>query len=240
MLVHSTEHFGTGRQRGSSAGCAVLDLAQVTRFVVMIAPQGRGTFREQAKEVFAIMSAVLKKDKRPGGITLQTVFLRDLRDKDAFEKCFTEHFRSELPVTNFVAQPPCDGAAFAIEVWAIQGDTVSLERHNPNSLSVSYDGVRWIYCGGVEAKPATGLYEQTTQTFRQTGDLLRKARSGFPHVLRTWLYLGGIVEREGETLRYQELNRARADFLPYFRPQKRLTYCAYIHTSARRKSHKKT
>jgi enamine deaminase RidA (YjgF/YER057c/UK114 family) len=212
MLVHSTEHFGAGRPHGSSAGCAVLDLAQVTRFVLMIAPQNRGTFHEQAREVFTIMSAVLEKDKRPGAITLQTVFLRDLRDQAEFEKCFAEHFRSELPVTNFVAQPPCDGAAFAIEVWAIQGDAVKLERHNANTLSVSYDGVRWIYCGGVAMPSAPSLYEQASQSFQRMSDLLGAARSGFPHVLRTWLYLGGIVERDGESLRYQELNRARADY----------------------------
>ncbi len=34
----------------------------------------------------------------------------------------------------------------------------------------------------------------------------------FDQVLRTWFYLGGIVEPEGETQRYKELNRARADF----------------------------
>jgi enamine deaminase RidA (YjgF/YER057c/UK114 family) len=212
MLVHSTEHFGTGRSRGSSAGCAVLDLEQVTRFVLMIAPQSRGTFQAQAKEVFTIMSAVLNQRERPSAITLQTVFLRDLRDQDNFQSCFAEHFCSELPVTNFVAQPPCDGAAFAIEVWAIQGEAVALERHNTNTLSVSYEGVRWIYCGGVAVTPAPRLYNQATRTFEQMRDLLGEARSGFPHVLRTWIYLGGIVERDEELLRYQELNRARADF----------------------------
>jgi enamine deaminase RidA (YjgF/YER057c/UK114 family) len=44
------------------------------------------------------------------------------------------------------------------------------------------------------------------------GALLARAGSSFEHVVRTWLYLGGITEREGEALRYQELNRARADF----------------------------
>jgi enamine deaminase RidA (YjgF/YER057c/UK114 family) len=178
----------------------------------MIEPQSRGSFHDQAKEVFTIMSAVLNGRKRPGAITLQTVFLRDLRDQAEFEHCFTEHFKSELPVTNFVAQPPCDGAAFAVEVWAIQGDAVALERHNPNTLSVSYEGVRWIYCGGVAAQPAPRLYNQATRTFQRMGDLLGSASSGFPHVLRTWIYLGGIVDRDGESLRYQELNRARADF----------------------------
>jgi enamine deaminase RidA (YjgF/YER057c/UK114 family) len=31
-------------------------------------------------------------------------------------------------------------------------------------------------------------------------------------VIRTWLYLGGIVDGEGDKQRYRELNRARADF----------------------------
>jgi hypothetical protein len=41
-----------------------------------------------------------------------------------------------------------------------------------------------------------------------------RLRAGDPYdqVIRTWLYLGDIVGPEGETQRYKELNRTRADF----------------------------
>jgi enamine deaminase RidA (YjgF/YER057c/UK114 family) len=36
-------------------------------------------------------------------------------------------------------------------------------------------------------------------------------------VVRTWIYLGGIVEEEGPTERYREFNRARTDFFRHVR-----------------------
>ena len=34
----------------------------------------------------------------------------------------------------------------------------------------------------------------------------------FDQVIRTWFYLGGIVDNDGPLQRYKELNRARTDF----------------------------
>ena len=42
--------------------------------------------------------------------------------------------------------------------------------------------------------------------------LLGSVNIRFDQVIRTWLYLGGIVDGEGPTQRYKELNRARTDF----------------------------
>jgi enamine deaminase RidA (YjgF/YER057c/UK114 family) len=42
--------------------------------------------------------------------------------------------------------------------------------------------------------------------------LLSKMGVEFDRVIRTWFYLGGIVDDEGETQRYKEMNRARSAF----------------------------
>jgi enamine deaminase RidA (YjgF/YER057c/UK114 family) len=42
--------------------------------------------------------------------------------------------------------------------------------------------------------------------------MLLRAGVGFERVIRTWLYLGDIVGKEGDTQRYMEMNRARSDF----------------------------
>lgn len=177
----------------------------------MITPSGRGSFREQALEVLALFRAILHKDKQSATITLQTVFLRDARNQSDCEEIFAQHYGWPVPVTNFVLQPPADGAALAVEAWAIGGNGVRLRRHSSQLLSVDYDGMRWIYCGGIRAGPGC-VYAQTNESLRRMQNILIQAGSGFEHVVRTWFYLGGITEPEGGRTRYQGLNSARADF----------------------------
>lgn len=190
---------------------SVLDLSNVQRFALMITPVGRGSFSAQAREILEAMQSILQKGPRLATVTLQTVFLRDPRDQAECQELFAQHYGLSVPVTNFVAQPPADGAALGVEAWAISGDGVRLKRYGSQLLSVSYDGMRWIYCGGARIEEGA-LYGQTMESLRRMQDMLLRAGSGFEHVLRTWFYIGGIIEPEGGTLRYQELNRARAEF----------------------------
>ncbi len=192
---------------------SILDLLTATRLVVMITPRGRGSFRQQAQELLQIMKAVLQTAPQPTALTIQTVFLRDARSQQECERLFTEHFGAKMPATSFVIQAPCCGAALAVEAWAISGESVCVEHCAPHVVSVSYDGVRWVHCGGI-APPAkmAGAYDQANTVFQQMSAALAQAGSSFEHVVRTWLYLGGITKPDGATSRYTELNRARADF----------------------------
>ena len=179
----------------------------------MITAQGRGSFREQAREVLAVMQPILEELRHPAAITVQTVFLRDARDQAECARLFAKHYGVKMPVTNFVAQPPCCGAALAIEAWAIGGKSVRFERYGPQTVAVSYEGLRWVHYGGVvPSNEAYGLYAGATEGFCRMSHALSQAGSRFEHVVRTWFYLGGITEPEGHSFRYQELNRARKDF----------------------------
>jgi hypothetical protein len=60
-------------------------------------------------------------------VTVQTVFLRDPADQAECERIFEGFYGPEAPVTNFVAQPPCCGAALALGAWAIGGSSVRVE-----------------------------------------------------------------------------------------------------------------
>lgn len=192
---------------------SVLGLAAATRLALMVTPQSRDIFREQAREVLSVLSSVLKRHKPTAALTIQTVFLREAGDRTECERMFADHFGPEAPVTNFVVQPPCCGAALAVEAWAVGGDSVRLERYGPKVIAMSYEGVRWVHCPGIELPgQASGVYSQALQLFEHISTLLTQAGSSFEHVVRTWLYLGGITEPEGATSRYKELNRARADF----------------------------
>jgi enamine deaminase RidA (YjgF/YER057c/UK114 family) len=146
-------------------------------------------------------------------VTVQTVFLKDARDRAACEKALAELYGSRLPVTNFVLQAPCCGAALAVEAWAIGGRDVRVDYFGPQALTVSYDSVRWVYCAGVTpGAAARGVYPQTMDTLGRMQVALAGAGSSFQRVVRTWFYVGGITESEAGAQRYQELNRARTDF----------------------------
>jgi enamine deaminase RidA (YjgF/YER057c/UK114 family) len=146
-------------------------------------------------------------------VTVQTVFLKDPQDQAECERLLAEFSPSQLPVTNFVLQPPCCGAALALEVWAIGGKSVRVERFGPHTLAVAYDSVRWVYCAGVKPDASLpGIYPQTLDALGRLRATLAQAGSSFPRVVRTWFYLGGITELEQREQRYQELNRARSDF----------------------------
>ena len=146
-------------------------------------------------------------------ITSQTVFLREAGDEAECARVLAEFYGANYPVTSFVIEPPCDGAALALEAWAIGGKSVRVERHSPQVLTVSYDSVRWVYCAGIKPRAeARGAYSQTLDALEQLRAGLVLAGSSFEQVVRTWFYLGGITEMEGDCQRYLELNRARTDF----------------------------
>jgi enamine deaminase RidA (YjgF/YER057c/UK114 family) len=191
---------------------SVLDLPQVTRMALMVTSSGRGNFGKQAAELLEILSSMLHRLAPPASVTIQHVFLSDERDRRECEDLFAQHYGCGMPVTNFVIQPPCNGAALAIEAWAISGNDVRLKRFGPHALAVTYDGLRWVYCGGIEPFAPGSVYLDAKESLRRMSDLLARAGSGFDHVVRTWLYVGGITEAEGSTTRYEELNRARTDF----------------------------
>ena len=202
---------GSNLAKGSA--CSRVDLGDFARVAFMITPRGRGTFREQAGEVLAAVRTVLAEQPEPMTMTIQTVFLKDARHQARCERLFAAFAGSNPPVTNYVWQPPCGGAALALEAWAIGGKSVTTERFGSQALAVAYDGVRWVYCAGVKPAPSVrGVYPQTLGALERMRALLERAGSSFDRVVRTWFYLGGITEQEAGVQRYQELNRARTDF----------------------------
>ena len=207
----------TGRivKRFSAPGVqyAVIEMGKVTRLALMITPVGRGPVHMQLGEALRSLRTVLEKQREKMNVTVQTVFLKDANDQTLCEQILAARYVDEPPVTTFVHQPPCTGAALAIEVWATGGKTVYVERPLPNVLQVSMGNVTWTHCGGITPRNTTGsVYEQSLDAFSQMKQKLKKAGVELDHLIRTWLYLGNITGPEGDLERYMELNRARTDF----------------------------
>jgi enamine deaminase RidA (YjgF/YER057c/UK114 family) len=196
-----------------AADFSYVNLGDSARLSLMLTPRGGGSVGEQVGEILLTLQGALQNQPRPMTVTFQTLFLRDASDQPECERMLTSYYGGELPVTNYVLQPPCCGAAVTLEAWAIGGDSVRVERFGPHALAVAYDSIRWVYCGGFHPDAAgAGAYSQMTSLLERMRAALAGAATDFDHVVRAWFYLGGITEPEGATQRYMEMNRARADF----------------------------
>jgi hypothetical protein len=119
-------------------------LGSLVRVSLMLVPQGVGSVEEQAREVLEIQQQILSRQRHPMTVTSQTLFLRDSADLAVCDQIVGESYRGSRPATNFVLQPPCCGAALALEAWAIGGPEVQIERFAPHITAVNYQGTRWI------------------------------------------------------------------------------------------------
>jgi enamine deaminase RidA (YjgF/YER057c/UK114 family) len=197
----------------SGDGYAAVDFGTSVRVSMVLVPRGRRPLQDQAQEVLAAQRQILERQGRKMFVTSQTIFLRDPADLSECERLFSAEYGAKPPATSFVFQPPCCGAALALEAWAIGGEDVRVEHFGMQTLSVSSEGSRWIYCAGIRADPESqGVYQQSRDVLEKMRAELLQAGSGFEQVVRTWFYLGGITANEATTQRYKEFNRARTDF----------------------------
>ena len=197
----------------AGSGYSRVNFGDSLRVSLMLAPRSRGSFQEQLAELLAIKREVLQSKGPTMQVTSQTVFLRDGQDELQCREVLKQHHGDEWPATNFVLQPPCCGAALAMEIWAIGGNGVAVKYRGPHAVRVDHQDAQWTYCAGIRSDSATaGAYEQTGEVLNKMRMALEQAGSGFEQVVRTWLYLGGITEAEAGSQRYKELNRARSEF----------------------------
>lgn len=197
----------------SGVRVALVNLGDSVRFGATILPEPRVDFRRQADWALHQLREVMRSQGLPLRISVVTVFLARASDQAGCGQLFAEAYEQEVPVINYVLQPPCNGALLAMEVWALGGEGVRIERFGTRCQAVSYDSVRWIHCGGIVGSTAQpGVYDQTLDALRALKRELARASAGMEQVVRTWFYLGGITEPEGKVQRYHELNRARTDF----------------------------
>lgn len=192
---------------------SVVDLGHLTRMAVMALPGVRGSFRQQAEELFAQVWCIVGHHPSQLTATTMMVFLRNGADEAECREVLRTRFGEALPVTTFAVQPPCDGAALGVELWALGGPGVTVKRFGTELLTVESDGIRWIHCGGICGAPgAAGAYAESLSAFQRTQTRLSEAGIGFDQVVRTWIYVNQINEGSEGRQRYQELNRARTDF----------------------------
>ena len=185
----------------------------IRRLAIMVTPAAEGDFRDQAWETLSLIRTILRQQGEPMALTVQTVFVAEAAHVPAIRRLFEAYFDDEMPLTLFVVQPPCEGAALAVEAWAISTRSVAVGYHGPHLVTVEHNGLRWIHAsaGAIHLSNRTA-HEQATEAFDALDQRLRSIGVPFQDVVRLWLYQGGITESENDIERYRELNRGRTDF----------------------------
>ena len=193
---------------------AVMELGGLARFAVMAVPGSRGTFRQEAEELFAQVLCIVRHQVPALSPTTMTVYLRDRADEATCREIIRQRFGEAAPVLTFVVQPPCCGAALGLELWAVGGPGATVRRIATQLVTVELDGIRWIHCTGVrgEVNGANDPYAEALSAFERMEEQLALAGAGFDDVVRTWIYVNQITSGPKNRQRYQELNRARTDF----------------------------
>jgi enamine deaminase RidA (YjgF/YER057c/UK114 family) len=196
-------------------GYSVVDLNDVRHVFAAAVPRRGLTLRQQADDALRTMEAVIQEEGTRGSIVHQAVFVPNINLIDECRQIIRDFYGKEMPATSYIPQPPCEGKLLAIEALGIgrgMGE-VQIQRVSEQLVIARHNHISWCHCAEVVPRNYDGsVYDAALDAFHQIRVLLGSVNIRLDQVIRTWLYLGGIVEDEGPTQRYKELNRARSDF----------------------------
>ena len=204
-----------GKVSHRGIGFSVVELNDVRHVFAAAVPRRGGSLHQQADEALETIEAVMHEEGTRGSIVHQAVFVPDVSLIDEVREIIREFYGAELPATSYIPQPPCDGKLLAIEALGVgrHAGEVEIERISEQLVIARHNNVSWVHAAHALPQDLTAnAYEQSLSAFRQLRGLFESVGVRFDQVIRTWLYLGGIVDDDGPTQRYKELNRARSDF----------------------------
>jgi enamine deaminase RidA (YjgF/YER057c/UK114 family) len=189
---------------------SVVERGDVRHVFAAATPHG-GTLDEQAGEALQSVAAVMDREGAGDAVVQQAVFVAEGVSVERCRCLVRAFYGEDLPPTTYIRQRPCDGRLLEIEAWGQAG--VHIDRLGEGLVVAAHDDISWVHCAQVGFQTTSDrVYDRSLSTFRALRSLLRRAGVGFEQVVRAWLYLGDIVGREREVVRYTELNRARTDF----------------------------
>lgn len=195
-------------------GYSIVELHDTRHIFAAAAPVAGVTFAEQADDALKTIEAVISEHGARGSIVHQAVFVRDVHCIEQCREIMRKFYGSEMPATSYIPQPPCDGKLISIEALGVGQGTgeVEIERQSEQVVITRHNGIAWVHAAqAVPSTSSTAVYDQSLTAFQGLRGLLEGAGARYDQVIRTWLYLGGIVDDEGDVERYMELNRARTD-----------------------------
>lgn len=202
-----TQRFTHGNVQHS-----IVDCDGVRRVFAVVAPSAGNGLGEQLASALQDIKGLFEREAAQ--VVMQSVFVRDCDDIDECRALADAFYGDKQPSTTYVAQPPCDGSSFAVEAWGLGGpDMLGIESTGDGLTVARHSGAAWAYLGDVRPTlPSGPLHDRAASAFQLADERLRRHGWKFDDVVRAWFYLGNITGLEGKTLRYCEMNRARAEF----------------------------
>jgi enamine deaminase RidA (YjgF/YER057c/UK114 family) len=198
----------------NGVACSIVALNDVQHVFATALPPSGSSLREQTRSALAAVNGSLEGFDAAESLLHLTVFHADPTQAAACRQFVREYLGKNAPATSYIPQAPCDGSRVAVEVLALgKGrENVQISRISDQVLLARQDDRTWVYADqAVPLTSAPGVYEKTICSYQHLRRLLPQGGARLDQVLRTWLYLGGIVDDDGPVQRYRELNRARAD-----------------------------
>lgn len=203
------------KESSEGVGYSVVELNDVRHVFAAAVPRRGATLKEQAEDALGTIEAVIQEEGTRGSIVHQAVFVADASQIDHCRRIIRDFYEGELPATTYIPQHPCEGKLLAIEALGVgrgKGE-VEIQRVSEQLVIAGHNNIAWVHCAQVLPDTQdSGVYQRSLSGFARMRALLASVNVRFDQVIRTWLYLGGIVDPEGPTQRYKELNRARSDF----------------------------
>jgi enamine deaminase RidA (YjgF/YER057c/UK114 family) len=193
---------------------SVVKLQGVCQVFATAVPRAGSTLREQARDALEAVAGVMSEEGAAGAVVHQTVFLADGQSVAACRQVVREFYGRDLPATSYISQPPCEGQLLAVEALGLGAgrEQTDIQRISDQLVVVRRNGVTWVYADhAVPRTSAPGVFEKTICAYQHLHRLLPAAGARLDQLVRTWLYLGSIVEDDGPAQRYKELNRARSE-----------------------------
>jgi enamine deaminase RidA (YjgF/YER057c/UK114 family) len=140
----------------------------------------------------------------------QTFFISPATSAAEIATVVNEAYGENTPPTTYVRQTPADGHAVSCELWTLAGKFPIL--HTPHLALATPPSAAWGFIGGTTASPTVSGGESVGRLLRQVQGELRAVGLDFQRIVRTWFYIGGILEpMEGGTC-YDSFNAARNEF----------------------------
>lgn len=202
------------RESSEGVGYSVVELNDTRHVLASAVPRRGEDLQTQAHDALRTIEAVIEEEGTLGSIVRQAVFMKDMTQIAACRRIINEFYGDQLPATIYIPQPPCEGKLLEIEALGVGGrGAVEIQRYSEQMVVSRHDGVTWVHIADVSPDTQSrSVYDRSRDVFQKASRQLAERGFSYDQVIRTWLYLGDIVGREGDTQRYKELNRARTDF----------------------------
>jgi len=140
-------------------------------------------------------------------VVRQVFFVSEESVRPRLERAVADAYGAGRPVTTVARQPPVDGKAWAAELWALRGGSV-LHRGG-HCVAAQTESVRWAFVGGLEIGTGADVLQGLPCLLTRAAGELEDAGVSFGRLVRTWYYIGGILEEAGGETCYDRVNRAR-------------------------------